>query len=67
MEMNEPVPVGHWGKVLSSGFKRPSAEVEFLGVGSTDATARERGNFGVGSKRERRTADSLWCQETRSF
>lgn len=30
--------VGHWGKVLSSSFKRScSAEIEFLGVGIVDA------------------------------
>lgn len=68
MEMNEPVPVGHWGQVLSSGFKRPdSAEIKILGVGSIDATTRERGNFGVGSHWERCAADRPWCQETHSF
>jgi len=35
------VPVGHWGKVLSSGFKRlNSAETEFVGAGSIGATTQ---------------------------
>lgn len=37
------VTIGHRGKVLSSGFKRPSsAEIEFLGVGSVDATTQKK-------------------------
>lgn len=36
------VPGGHWGNVRRRGFKRLSAQIEFLGVGRVDATAQRK-------------------------
>lgn len=63
------VPIGHWGKVLSSGFKKTSrAEFKCLGTHSVGATTqRKRELWNWVTQRGRLAPDRPWCQEMHSF